>query len=133
MDAGKLVPDTVMVNLVVDEVSKLPPETNLLLDGFPRTVPQAEELETHLHIDQAINLAVPDEVIVERISNRWLHPASGRVYAYDYNPPKVEGKDDETGEDLVQRDDDKAESVRQRLKTYKELTAPLISFYDARG
>ena len=91
------------------------------------------ELGKHITVDMALNLDVPTETIVERISNRWLHPGSGRVYAYDYNPPKVEGKDDETGEDLIQRDDDKADAVRTRLATYDKLTAPLIEYYRAEG
>jgi len=132
MDKGALVPDELMVNLVLDEVNKKN-YRRLLLDGFPRTVPQAETISKHLNVDLAINLDVPVETIVERISNRWIHSASGRVYAYDYNPPLVLGKDDETGEPLVQRDDDKAEAVRARLQTYGKNTAPLLSYYDYRN
>merc|ERR1711879_993098 len=105
----------------------------ILLDGFPRTSTQAATLGKHMKINLALNLAVPSEEIVKRISSRWMHPASGRTYAYDYNPPKVEGKDDETGEALVQRDDDKPEAVRQRLQIYDEQVNPLLSFYRSKG
>merc|ERR1712014_258471 len=86
-----------------------------------------------MKVDVALNLAVPSEEIVKRASARWLHPASGRTYAYDYNPPKVEGKDDETGEPLIQRDDDKPEAVRKRLQGYDEQTKPLLEFYQDQG
>jgi adenylate kinase family enzyme len=109
------------------------PGRHILLDGFPRTRAQADELAKTLTIDRALNLAVPFEEIVTRISQRWTHPGSGRVYAYDYNPPKVEGLDDVTGEPLVQRADDKPDAVRTRLEAYQEMTAPLVAFYDAAG
>ena len=128
MDSGSLVPDELMVQLVLDEV-KGGGYDQLLLDGFPRTIPQAETLGAHIAVDMALNLNVPTETIVERISNRWIHAGSGRVYAYDYNPPKVEGVDDETGEPLVQREDDNPETVRSRLAAYDAMTAPLLSFY----
>jgi len=127
MDSGGLVPDDLIIRLVLDEVAKI--EGSILLDGFPRTLPQAEAFEANLAIDNSIFLNVPTEVIVERISNRWLHPGSGRIYAYDYNPPKVEGKDDETGEPLIQRDDDKPEAVGARLQQYDAMTLPLIEHY----
>ena len=132
MKRGELVPDDLMIRLVLLELERGGVD-QLLLDGFPRTTPQAVELSNFLKVDMAINLNVPTETIVERISNRWLHPASGRVYAYDYNPPKVLGIDDETGEELVQRDDDKAEAVRKRLSTYDAMTAPLIAHYGDQG
>eukprot|EP00616_Rhizochromulina_sp_CCMP1243_P009971 CAMPEP_0118971008 /NCGR_PEP_ID=MMETSP1173-20130426/7775_1 /TAXON_ID=1034831 /ORGANISM="Rhizochromulina marina cf, Strain CCMP1243" /LENGTH=216 /DNA_ID=CAMNT_0006920433 /DNA_START=53 /DNA_END=703 /DNA_ORIENTATION=+ len=132
MDSGNLVPDDLMVRLVLSELEKTPVD-RLLLDGFPRTRPQAEALGKHLHVDMALNLNVPTETIVARISNRWIHPGSGRIYAYDYNPPKVHGVDDETGEPLVQRDDDTPEAVRKRLTTYDTLTAPLLDFYGDHG
>ncbi len=128
MDKGHLVPDTLMVRLVLDEIKKKNYD-RLLLDGFPRTVPQAFELEKHLRVDIAINLDVPKDTIIGRISSRWLHPASGRVYAYDYNPPKKIGFDDETGEPLVQRADDRHEAVSARLEAYASLTAPLLSHF----
>merc|ERR1712151_463329 len=119
MDSGALVSDELIIDTVLQEISGLKTD-RVLLDGFPRTSLQAETLAKHLEVDAALNLAVPYEEIVKRISSRWVHPASGRTYAYDYNPPKVEGKDDETGEELVQRDDDKPEAVRQRLQGYDD-------------
>eukprot|EP00933_Yihiella_yeosuensis_P059922 TRINITY_DN61726_c0_g1_i1.p1 TRINITY_DN61726_c0_g1~~TRINITY_DN61726_c0_g1_i1.p1 ORF type:complete len:165 (+),score=45.06 TRINITY_DN61726_c0_g1_i1:40-495(+) len=105
----------------------------ILLDGFPRTHRQAEALEQQMEVKVALNLDVPKEEIVKRTSSRWMHAASGRTYAYDYNPPKVEGLDDETGEALVQRDDDKPEAVRARLQGYDDQTLPLLKFYEAKG
>jgi len=130
MDAGKLVPDDVIIDMVLNELKAVKAE-HWLLDGFPRTSVQAESLGKHLNVDLAVNLAVPNEDIVKRISSRWVHAASGRTYAYDYNPPKVEGVDDETGEPLTQRDDDKPDSVRERLEGYDEQTLPLLSYYKA--
>lgn len=132
MGAGGLVPDQLIIEMVSNEIKSLK-TTRVLLDGFPRTQGQAQELEKHLKVDVALNLDVPKEEIVKRISSRWLHPASGRTYAYDYNPPKVEGKDDVTGEPLVQRDDDKPEAVRKRLADYDAQTKPLLQFYGAKG
>ena len=130
MDKGALVPDDLIVQLVLDEVRVSGGGfQQLLLDGFPRTVPQAEELAKHITVDMALNLDVPTETIVERMAQRWIHAPSGRVYAYDYNPPKVTGVDDITGEPLVQREDDKPETVRKRLAAYDAMTAPLIAFY----
>ena len=101
-----------------------------LFDGFPRTIPQAQAmLEAGVAIDHVVEIDVADEEIVKRLSGRRVHPGSGRVYHIVYNPPKAEGKDDETGEDLVQRDDDKEDTVRKRLAIYHEQTAPLVSFY----
>ena len=123
MDQGKLVPDDLMIGLVMEEATpNLEEGKSLLLDGFPRTVVQAQHLEEVVHIDLVINLDIPTETIVERIADRWIHPASGRVYSYSYKPPKVEGKDDETGEDLVQRPDDQPEKVRARLQQYDEVS-----------
>eukprot|EP00927_Polykrikos_kofoidii_P071119 TRINITY_DN67446_c0_g1_i1.p1 TRINITY_DN67446_c0_g1~~TRINITY_DN67446_c0_g1_i1.p1 ORF type:complete len:265 (+),score=51.91 TRINITY_DN67446_c0_g1_i1:43-795(+) len=132
MDAGGLVPDELIIEMVLSEVSNLQSD-HVLLDGFPRTSGQAEALTKRMTVDVALNLAVPNEEIVQRMSGRWIHLASGRTYAYDFNPPKVEGKDDETGEDLVQRDDDKPESVRARLQSYDHETVPLLSYYKAQG
>jgi len=132
MNSGALVPDQLVIQMVLDELSKHKAE-HVLFDGFPRTKAQADELDKHIKIDIALNLEVPTEEIVSRISGRWTHPASGRVYAYDFNPPKVPGKDDVTGEPLIQRDDDKPEAVRKRLATYAEQTAPLIKHYDDKG
>jgi nucleoside-triphosphate--adenylate kinase len=134
MDSGSLVPDDLIIRLVLDEAEK---EFNngksLLLDGFPRTMQQAEALADYVDVDLVVDLNVPNGTIVERIANRYIHPASGRVYNLTYNPPKVPGKDDETGEDLVQRDDDKPETVRKRLEAYEEVTAPLVKYYDEKG
>ncbi|CAB9508731.1 Adenylate kinase (Fragment) [Seminavis robusta] len=106
---------------------------SLLLDGFPRTLKQAMALEDVVHIDMVVNLDIPTDTIVERIADRWIHPASGRVYSYSYKPPKVAGFDDETGEPLVQRDDDKPESVRKRLDAYDQVTSPLVDYYDQKN
>jgi nucleoside-triphosphate--adenylate kinase len=94
---------------------------------------QAEALAENVDVDLVVDLNVPNETIVERIADRYIHPASGRVYNLSYNPPKVPGKDDETGEDLVQRDDDKPETVRKRLEAYEEVTAPLVQYYNEKG
>lgn len=134
MIAGGLVPDKLMIKLVMnDAVDAVKKGQSLLLDGFPRTAAQARALDENLGVDLCINLCVPDETIVERISDRWIHPASGRVYSYSYRPPKVEGLDDETGDPLVQRDDDKPESVLRRLKKYEEATIPLVDYYSKKG
>eukprot|EP00421_Protoceratium_reticulatum_P072263 CAMPEP_0168404750 /NCGR_PEP_ID=MMETSP0228-20121227/24796_1 /TAXON_ID=133427 /ORGANISM="Protoceratium reticulatum, Strain CCCM 535 (=CCMP 1889)" /LENGTH=241 /DNA_ID=CAMNT_0008418375 /DNA_START=52 /DNA_END=777 /DNA_ORIENTATION=- len=132
MDSGGLVPDELIVDMVLKEV-KAAQKEHVLLDGFPRTAGQAETLNKAMTVDVALNLAVPTEEIVKRISGRWMHPASGRTYAYDYNPPKVEGRDDITGEPLMQRDDDKPEAVRQRLQGYADMTVPLLDFYRRKG
>jgi len=133
MNSGALVPDELMIKLVIKEVKTVDKGTSLLLDGFPRTLPQAEAFEAQLTIDNAVFLNIPTETIVERISNRWIHPGSGRIYAYDYNPPKVDGKDNETGEDLIQRDDDKPDAVFARLQQYDNVTLPLIEYYKEKG
>eukprot|EP00937_MAST-01D_sp_MAST-1D-sp2_P006666 g6666.t1 len=134
MAAGDLVPDALMVDLVLAELRTCAegPCEHVLLDGFPRTAAQAEALQAKgVAVDLVLNLAVPTEEIVARISGRWVHPASGRVYADDFNPPAVPGKDDETGEPLIQREDDTPEAVRIRLAAYDEFTAPLSEFYRA--
>lgn len=134
MDKGDLVPDELMINLVMEDATPYLEEgRSLLLDGFPRTLGQAEALEEVVHIDTVVNLDIPTETIVDRIADRWIHPASGRVYSYSYKPPKVRGFDDETGEPLVQREDDKPESVRKRLAAYDEVTSPLVKYYDEKG
>eukprot|EP00928_Gymnodinium_smaydae_P027569 TRINITY_DN21284_c0_g1_i1.p1 TRINITY_DN21284_c0_g1~~TRINITY_DN21284_c0_g1_i1.p1 ORF type:complete len:255 (+),score=56.56 TRINITY_DN21284_c0_g1_i1:104-868(+) len=137
MAAGGLVPDRLIIDMVLEALSAQQPQSTeaarVLLDGFPRTVAQAEELDRHLQIAAALNVQVPREEIVRRISGRWVHPASGRVYALDYNPPREAGRDDETGEPLVQREDDKPEAVRKRLEAYDELTAPVLAYYEMKG
>lgn len=130
MDSGKLVTDEIIIGLVKERILEDDCKNGFLLDGFPRTVPQADALkEAGVAIDAVIEIDVADSVIVERMSGRRAHLASGRTYHVVFNPPKVEGKDDETGEDLVQRDDDKAEVVLDRLRVYHEQTAPLVNYY----
>ncbi|MBN2647290.1 MAG: adenylate kinase [Thiotrichales bacterium] len=130
IDAGQLVSDDIIIGMVKERISKADCAKGFLLDGFPRTVPQADALaEAGVSIDAVIEIAVPDEVIVERMSGRRAHLASGRTYHVVYNPPKVAGKDDITGEDLVQRDDDKPEVVLDRLNVYHAQTAPLVGYY----
>lgn len=130
MDAGGLVSDDLIINLVKARIAQPDCVNGCIFDGFPRTIPQAQALaDAGVHIDNVVEIAVPDEDIVSRLSGRRSHPASGRVYHVVYNPPKVEGKDDETGEDLVQRDDDKEDIIRDRLATYHKQTAALVDFY----
>jgi len=134
MNEGQLVPDDLIIDLVMaDATPYLEEGRSLLLDGFPRTISQAQALDQVVNVDLVINLDVPTETIVDRIADRWIHPASGRVYSYSYKPPKVEGVDDVTGEPLVQRDDDKPESVRARLAAYDRVTAPLVEYYENKG
>lgn len=130
MDAGQLVTDEIIIGLVKDRIAEDDCKNGYLLDGFPRTLPQADAV-THagIVIDAVIEIDVPDSEIVTRMAGRRAHLASGRTYHLVYNPPKVEGKDDETGEELVQRDDDKESVVLDRLKVYHELTSPLIGYY----
>jgi nucleoside-triphosphate--adenylate kinase len=130
MDSGALVPDELIVNLLKDEVSKFNKDS-VLLDGFPRTLKQAEVLNESFKVDCVLNLKVPHEVIMERMSNRWIHFPSSRTYSYDYKPPKKIGFDDVTGEPLSQREDDKPEVVKRRLDHYEQMTAPLIQYYSA--
>ena len=130
MDEGKLVTDEVIIGLVKERIKQADCAKGFLLDGFPRTVPQADALaDAGVAIDAVVEIDVADQVIIERMSGRRCHVASGRTYHVVYNPPKAEGKDDETGEDLIQRDDDKPEVVEDRLKVYHEQTAPLIDYY----
>jgi len=130
MDAGILVSDEVIVGLVEERISQSDCSDGFLFDGFPRTIPQAEALiERNINIDAVVEIDVPDQDIIDRMSGRRMHPASGRNYHVIYNPPKIEGKDDITGEDLILREDDKPETVKDRLKVYADQTSPLISFY----
>ena len=132
MDEGKLVPDELTVALVKDRIAQPDCANGFLLDGFPRTIPQADALkDSGVKIDFVLEFDVPDEVIVERMSGRRVHQASGRSYHIVYNPPKVEGKDDVTGEDLIIRADDKPETVLDRLAVYHKQTSPLIDYYQA--
>jgi len=130
MDAGQLVTDEIIIGLVKDRIAEDDCKNGYLLDGFPRTLPQADAVtNAGIEIDAVIEIDVADAVIVKRMAGRRAHLASGRTYHLEYNPPKVDGKDDITGEDLVQRDDDKEEVVKDRLKVYHELTEPLINYY----
>ncbi|KAH9634162.1 hypothetical protein HF086_001364 [Spodoptera exigua] len=132
LNEGKLVPDDVMIKFMITELKKVEGKP-WLLDGFPRTVGQADALWKVQPVDVVVNLVVSFEVIIDRVKNRWVHLPSGRVYNIGFNTPKVEGKDDETGEDLVQRPDDKPEAVRKRLEIYESVTRPVIEFYKAKG
>ena len=130
MDSGGLVSDDLIIGLIKDRLSQPDCANGCLFDGFPRTIPQAEALKNAgLAIDHVVEIKVDDEEIVKRISGRRVHEGSGRVYHVVYNPPKVEGKDDETGEPLVQRKDDTEETVRHRLSVYHSQTKPLVEFY----
>lgn len=132
MDSGKLVTDEIIIGLVKERIAQDDCKNGFLLDGFPRTIAQADALkEAGVAIDAVVEIDVPDAEIVKRLSGRRAHLASGRTYHVVYNPPRVEGKDDITGEDLVQRDDDKEEVVLDRLRVYHEQTAPLIDYYSA--
>ncbi|OFC71107.1 adenylate kinase [Alteromonas confluentis] len=132
MDEGKLVSDDIIIGLVKERIAQDDCENGFLLDGFPRTIPQADAMkEAGVNVDHCIEFDVPDDVIVERMGGRRVHPASGRVYHVVYNPPKVKGKDDESGDDLIIRDDDKEDTVRARLGVYHEQTEPLVSYYSA--
>ena len=130
MDSGGLVSDDIIIGLVKERVSKNDCSTGFLFDGFPRTIPQAEALiDEQIFIDHVIEISLGDEEIVSRMSGRRVHPASGRVYHVLHNPPAVDGIDNDTGEPLVQRDDDAESTVRKRLAVYKDQTAPLVQFY----
>lgn len=130
MDAGKLVPDEVVIGIIEERLQEDDCKNGYVLDGFPRTIPQAEALrQTGIPIDFVLEISVPDEEIITRISGRRIDPASGRTYHVKYNPPKVEGRDDVTGAPLIQRDDDKEEVVRNRLKVYHAQTEALVKFY----
>ena len=130
MDAGGLVSDDLIINLVKERIAQADCANGFLFDGFPRTIPQAEALrDAGVALDHVVEIAVDDEEIVKRLSGRRVHPASGRVYHTEYNPPKEAGKDDLTGEELVQREDDKEETVRHRLSVYHSQTKPLVDFY----
>lgn len=130
MDAGGLVPDEVIIGLVKERIKDADCQAGFLFDGFPRTIPQAEAMkQAGVMIDYVVEIDVPDEAIIERMSGRRSHPASGRTYHVKFNPPKVEGKDDITDEDLVQREDDKEEVVKNRLNVYHAQTKQLVGYY----
>ena len=130
MDAGGLVSDEIIIGLVQDRLKQPDCSKGYLFDGFPRTIPQADALKhAKVGLDFVVEIAVPEEDIIERMSGRRVHPASGRSYHLRFNPPKIAEQDDLTGEPLVQRDDDKEETVRHRLKVYRDQTRPLIDYY----
>ncbi|MFT5425601.1 MAG: adenylate kinase [Gammaproteobacteria bacterium] len=130
MDAGELVSDDLILQLVKDRISDNDCSSGYLLDGFPRTIAQAEGMKKlGINVDFVVELEVGDDVIIDRMSGRRIHPASGRVYHVKFNPPKSENLDDETGEALIQRDDDAEQTVRKRLDVYHKQTAPLIDYY----
>jgi len=130
MESGGLVSDEIILGLVKDRIAKDDCANGFLFDGFPRTIAQAESLKIQgVNIDYIVEIAVDDEEIIKRMSGRRVHLTSGRTYHVTFNPPKEEGKDDETGEDLIQREDDKEETVRERLNIYHQQTEPLIDYY----
>ncbi|RZT04541.1 Adenylate kinase [Duganella sp. CF402] len=131
MDAGGLVSDDIIIGLVKDRLAQPDCANGYLFDGFPRTIAQADAMkDSGVAVDYVLEIAVPDESIIERMDGRRCHPASGRVYHVKFNPPKEEGKDDVTGEPLVQRDDDKAEVVKKRLDVYHNQTEVLLGYYN---
>lgn len=130
MDAGGLVRDDIIIGLVKERIAQPDCANGFLFDGFPRTLAQAEAMEkAGVHLDAVVEIAVPDDVIIERLSGRRVHLASGRTYHLVYNPPRVNNIDDETGEPLIQRDDDQEETIKKRLQVYHEQTEVLIDFY----
>lgn len=130
MDDGKLIPDDIIIQLVLDRIAQSDCQGGFLLDGFPRTIPQAQSLrQHHITLDHIIDIHVPDDEIIQRLSGRRIHLASGRTYHIQFCPPKMDGIDDVTGEALVQRDDDREETIRKRLAVYHEQTSPLIQYY----
>ncbi|KAG9354165.1 hypothetical protein JZ751_012289 [Albula glossodonta] len=132
IDQGQLVPDDIITRLILVELRNMG-QSSWLLDGFPRTVRQAEALDDAYNINTVINLDVPFQTIKERLTSRWVHLPSGRVYNTSFNPPKITGLDDVTGEPLVQRDDDTPETVTKRLKAYETQTEPVLEYYRSKG
>jgi adenylate kinase len=132
MDAGQLVSDDIIIGLVKERLKQPDCQRGYLFDGFPRTIPQAEALKREgVALDYVLEIDVPDQDIITRMSGRRVHPASGRVYHVKFNPPKAQGRDDATGEPLIQRDDDREETVRKRLEVYRQQTRPLVDYYQA--
>lgn len=133
LSSGALVPDEVTIAMVDSRLKEDDAKSGYILDGFPRTVAQADALENMSSVDAVINFCLPDEEILKRLSGRRVCKSTGRTYHIIYNPPKVEGIDDETGEALIQRDDDKEEAIKHRLEVYQTSTAPLIDYYTKKG
>ena len=130
MESGGLVSDELIINLVKERIAQPDCSNGFLFDGFPRTIPQADAMKAAgVKLDYVLEIDVPFDAIIERMSGRRSHPASGRTYHVKFNPPKVEGKDDETGEALIQREDDKEETVKKRLEVYSAQTRPLVDYY----
>ncbi|GAA6119524.1 adenylate kinase [Acidovorax sp. FG27] len=132
MDAGALVSDDLIINLVKERIAQPDCAKGFLFDGFPRTIPQADAMKAAgVKLDYVLEIDVPFDAIIERMSGRRSHPASGRTYHVKFNPPKVEGKDDVTGEELIQREDDKEATVKKRLEVYSAQTRPLVDYYSS--
>jgi adenylate kinase len=130
MEAGALVSDELIINLVKERIAQPDCANGFLFDGFPRTIPQADAMKAaNVKLDYVLEIDVPFDAIIERMSGRRSHPASGRTYHVKFNPPKVDGKDDQTGEPLIQRDDDKEDTVKKRLEVYSAQTRPLVDYY----
>ena len=130
MESGALVSDEIVIELVKERIGQSDCQKGFLFDGFPRTIPQAEAMSSAgVVLDAVVEIQVQDEELVKRATGRRVHPGSGRVYHVEFNPPKVDGKDDESGEDLVHREDDMEETVRERLSVYYEETYPLVQYY----
>ena len=130
MDAGQLVSDDIIIGLVEERLKQPDCKPGYLFDGFPRTIPQAEAMQRKkVALDYVLEIDAPDQEIIERMIGRRVHPASGRTYHVSFNPPKTEDRDDVTGEPLVQRDDDREETVRHRLEVYRKQTRPLVDYY----
>ena len=130
MDAGQLVSDEIIIGLVLERLAQPDCAAGYLFDGFPRTIPQAEAMKAaQVRIDYVVEIDVPDAEVIARMSGRRVHPPSGRSYHVRFNPPKVEGRDDLTGEPLVQREDDREETVKKRLEVYRAQTRPVVDYY----
>lgn len=132
MESGALVSDDLIINLVKERIAQSDCNGGFLFDGFPRTIPQADAMKSAgVKLDYVLEIDVPFDAIIERMSGRRSHPASGRTYHVKFNPPKVEGQDDVTGEPLIQREDDKEETVKKRLEVYSAQTRPLVDYYSS--